>query len=105
MRETWTFHSAGRLVFGRNALKQLGDEATRLGARRALIVTDPILTKTGLAERAREPLSAAGLVVEIFSGGEPEPSIRAARECFGLARNFRPDVTIGLGGGSNMDLA
>src|SRR5262249_40754990 len=105
MRETWTFHSASRLLFGRNALKQLGEEATRLGARRALIVTDATLTKAGLAERAKEPLAAAGILVEIFSGGEPEPSMRAARECLALACNFRPDVTIGLGGGSHMDLA
>ena len=32
MRETWTFHSAGQLLFGRNAVKQLGDVATRLRA-------------------------------------------------------------------------
>lgn len=105
MRETWTFHSAGQLLFGRNAIRQLGDVATRLGAKRALIVTDPILTKAGLAERAREPLAACGLATETFSGGEPEPSMRAAVECIALAQKFRPDVLIGLGGGSNMDLA
>ncbi len=105
MRETWTFHSAGQLLFGRNAIRQLGEVAGRLGAKRALIVTDPILTKAGLADRAREPLAAGGLAVEIFSGGEPEPSMRAALECIALARKFQPDVLVGLGGGSNMDLA
>src|SRR5262245_23887680 len=105
MRETWTFHSAGQLLFGRNALWQLGEVAARLGAKRALIVTDPILTKAGLADRAREPLAACGLTVEVFSGGEPEPSMRAAGECIALAQKFRPDVFVGLGGGSNMDLA
>src|SRR5262245_10874391 len=105
MRETWTFHSAGQLLFGRNAIGQLGDVAARLGAKRALIVTDPILTKTGIAERARAPLAASGLATETFSGGEPEPSMRAALECVALARTFQPDVLVGLGGGSNMDLA
>src|SRR5262249_3022528 len=105
MRETWTFHSAGQLLFGRNAITQLGDVAARLGTKRALIVTDPILTKTGIAERARAPLAASGLATETFSGGEPEPSMRAALECVALARTFHPDVLVGLGGGSNMDLA
>jgi alcohol dehydrogenase class IV len=105
MRETWTFHSAGQLLFGRNAIGQLGDVAARLGAKRALIVTDPILTKTGIAERARAPLAASGLATETFSGGEPEPSMPAALECVALARTFKPDVLVGLGGGSNMDLA
>src|SRR4029077_2663750 len=39
------------------------------------------------------------------SGGEPEPSMRAAEACVALARSFRPDALVGLGGGSNMDLA
>lgn len=105
MRETWTFHSAGQIVFGRNAVRQLGEIATRLGAKRVLIVTDPILTKNGLAERVREPLTASGVAVETFSGGEAEPSLRAADACLAVARAFRPGAFLGLGGGSNMDLA
>ncbi len=105
MRETWTFHSAGQILFGRNAVRQLGEVATRLGAKRVLIVTDPILTKNGLAERVRAPLGGCGVTVEIFSGGEPEPSLRAADACLAAAREFRPGALLGLGGGSNMDLA
>jgi alcohol dehydrogenase len=105
MRTTWTFHSAGQLVFGRDAVLQLGEVAGRMGAKRALIVTDANLVKAGLEQRAREPLVAADLVVQTFSGGEPEPSFRAAEACLDTARQFRPDVLVGLGGGSNMDLA
>ncbi|HVS38303.1 MAG TPA: iron-containing alcohol dehydrogenase [Gemmataceae bacterium] len=105
MRTTWTFHSASQLVFGRNAAARLGEIARRLGARRALIVTDPILLKAGLLETIHAPLSEAGVAVEVFSGGEPEPSLRAAEAAFRAARGFRPDAVVGLGGGSNMDLA
>jgi alcohol dehydrogenase class IV len=105
MRETWTFHSAGQLLFGRNAVGQLGTVAARLGARRALIVTDSVLARAGLLDRVRAPLTASGLTVEAFAEGEPEPSLRAAEACLGQARSFRPDALVGLGGGSNMDLA
>jgi alcohol dehydrogenase class IV len=105
MRETWTFHSAGQILFGRNALGQLGEIAQQLGAKRVLIVTDPILTKAGLLERCQQPLTQAGLTVKAFTGGEPEPSMKAAEACYELARTFRPDAFVGLGGGSNMDLA
>jgi alcohol dehydrogenase class IV len=105
VRTVWTFHSAGQLVFGRNAVSQLGDLAGRLGAKRVLIVTDPVLIKAGLVEPVRRPLEQAGMAVEVFSGGEPEPSMRAAEACVALARQFRPDALVGLGGGSNMDLA
>jgi alcohol dehydrogenase class IV len=105
MRTTWTFHSAHQLVFGRDAVKQVGDIARRAGYSRALIVTDPILNRAGIVERVREPLAASQVATEVFSGGEPEPSFHAAEACLEAARSFHPDVLIGLGGGSNMDLA
>jgi alcohol dehydrogenase class IV len=103
MRTTWTFHSAGQLLFGRDAAKQLGEVTARLGVKRILIVTDPILTQVGLPERIRQPL--AGLAIEMFTEGEPEPSMKAADACIALAKRFKPDALVGLGGGSNMDLA
>jgi alcohol dehydrogenase class IV len=105
MRTTWTFHSAGQLLFGRNAVRQLGEVAARLGAKRVLLVTDPMLVKAGVAERLRAPLVESQVTIEVFDGGEPEPSLRAASACIAAANAFRPDVIVGLGGGSNMDLA
>ena len=105
MRETWTFHSAGQIIFGRGAAGQLGEVAQRMRAKRLLIITDPILTRTGILERVQAPLTQAGLTVEAFTGGEPEPSLKAAWACHEMSKIFKPDALIGLGGGSNMDLA
>jgi alcohol dehydrogenase class IV len=105
MRTTWTFHSAGQLIFGRHGTDQLGEIAGRLGARRILIVSDPVLVRAGLVERVGSPLKDSGVTVDAFTGGEPEPSLRAADACIDMARQFRPDALLGLGGGSNMDLA
>jgi alcohol dehydrogenase class IV len=105
MRTTWTFHSASQLLFGRDATQQLGEVAGRLGVRRILLVTDPILLKTGVVERVRSPLAASRVTVEVFDGGEPEPSFRAAKASIAQGQDFHPDAVLGLGGGSNMDLA
>src|SRR5580704_19367850 len=105
MRETWNFFSAGQLVFGAHAVRELGNVSRRLGLRRLLIATDTVLEKAGLAEQVIGPLKEAGVEVEIFNGGEPEPSFRAAEACVAQARAFHPDGLLGLGGGSNMDLA
>jgi alcohol dehydrogenase class IV len=105
MRETWTFHSAGQLLFGRNAVKQLGEVTRRLGTKRLLIVTDPLVAKAGLTERVRLPLEESGVRVKVFDGGEPEPSIRAAEAAIDAAEQFHAEAILGLGGGSNMDLA
>jgi alcohol dehydrogenase class IV len=105
MRETWSFHSAGQLVFGRHASRQLGDLARRLGTRRLVLITDPALVRVGTMDAVRAPLAESGVTVEVFPGGEPEPSLRTAEGCIDQARHFRPDAVLGLGGGSNMDLA
>jgi alcohol dehydrogenase class IV len=105
MRETFTFHSAVQLVFGRNSVRQVGDIAARLRAKRVFVVTDKILVKAGIYDKVRESLAKAGLTIEVFDGGEPEPSIGMVLRGIEAARAFRPDVLVGLGGGSNMDAA
>jgi alcohol dehydrogenase class IV len=105
MRTTWTFHTAGQFLFGRDATRQLGEVVVRLGFKRVLLVTDPVLLQGGLSDPVHAALSEGGATVEIFSGGEPEPSLRAANACIAAGKEFRPDAVLGLGGGSNMDLA
>ncbi len=104
-RETWTFSSAGQLVFGKHASGQIGDIAARLGCKKILIVTDPILKLAKLPERVKDPLSQHGIAVEIFTEGEPEPSMKAALACHAMAKSFQPNALVAIGGGSNMDLA
>jgi alcohol dehydrogenase class IV len=101
----WTFHTAGSLVFGRGAVDQLGDIAKKRNAKRVLIITDTILEKTGILERVLKPLVAAGLDAVSFTGCLPEPPIEVIREATVAAKALRPDLLIGLGGGSNMDAA
>ncbi len=105
MRTTWTFHSPGQLLFGRNAASQLGEVAVRLGANRVLFVTDPSLVNAGIVDCVRVSLSAANVDVKVFDGGEPEPPVHAVESAVDMARDFDPDVLLGLGGGSNMDIA
>jgi alcohol dehydrogenase class IV len=105
MSAVWSFHTAASLVFGRGAVTQLGDIAGRLKAKRVLVVTDAILTKVGITEQAVAPLRAAGVTVEVFDGCLPEPPVEVIRAAADAARQFAPDVLLGLGGGSNMDAA
>ena len=105
MRTTWTFHSAGQIVFGRGAVGQTGELAARLNLHRVLVVTDARLVAAGLDRAVRDPLESAKITVEVFDGGQPEPSLDLVEQCLADARRFNPDGVLGLGGGSNMDLA
>ncbi len=105
MRTTWTFHTAGELVFGRGAAAQLGRRLASSGAKRVLVVTDAHLIQAGLVDRIRSALSDAGVACEVFAGGRAEPSLAVADEAVAAGRVCRPDWLVGLGGGSNLDLA
>ncbi|HAA67521.1 MAG: alcohol dehydrogenase [Planctomycetaceae bacterium] len=105
MRTTWNFNTAGQLVFGRNAVDQIGDRVREMGARRLLLVTDQTLLEAGLVDRVSAPLRAANVTVEVFAGGSPEPPLHAVNDAIAAARDCGAEVLLGLGGGSNMDIA
>src|SRR4051794_34571092 len=105
MRTTWTFHSAGTLVFGQHAVDQLGDLVRRLPARRAFVVTDQVLARVGVLEPVLASLGEAGVVAEVFDEGRPEPMLSLVRRCAAAAVRYGPDAIVALGGGSNMDVA
>src|SRR5439155_3329034 len=93
MRTTWTFHSAVSLVFGRGAVRQLGDIVRRLPARRVFVVTDATLAKVGVLAAVTGPLKEAEIEVGVFDGGEPEPSLSVLERCVNEAQSFRPDAS------------
>jgi alcohol dehydrogenase class IV len=104
MRTTWTFNSAGQIIFGSGALKHLGDVLKRLKLGRVLVVTDENLVRAGISDEVKRAIGET-VILDVFTGGEPEPSLRAADACVAHAKAFKPEGLIGLGGGSNMDLA
>jgi alcohol dehydrogenase class IV len=105
MRTTWTFHSATSLVFGRHAANQIGVIVGRMAGKRVFIVSDETLQKAGVVGAVATPLMSAGIHFEMFTGGRAEPSLKLVGECEMAARKYGPDVILGLGGGSNMDVA
>jgi alcohol dehydrogenase len=94
-----------RVVLRPGALADLGLEAWRLGAGRALLVTDPGLTRAGYPERARAILAAAGLAVAVHDEVREDPTTLDAERCAAAARAFSPDLFVALGGGSSIDTA
>ncbi|MEX2358667.1 MAG: iron-containing alcohol dehydrogenase, partial [Pirellulaceae bacterium] len=105
MIPTWNFHSAGQLIFGWGARKRLGYLAQLAGRRKVLLVSDPNLVRVGMVDEIAGLLNNAGMTVDIFDQSEAEPSLMVAEAAAAQAREFRPDAILGLGGGSNIDLA
>ena len=98
------FQPRTRVIFGAGAIDRLGEFARALGTK-ALLVTDPGIVVAGHVERARRSLDAAGVTVTIFDEVRENPTTREVDQCFEVARTVRPQLIIGLGGGSSMDTA
>jgi alcohol dehydrogenase class IV len=105
MRKTWSFATAGQLVFGESATSQLGELLARRRIGRVLVVTDKQLAQAGMVDRVLGPLKEHSIAAEVFDGGKPEPPLDAVEAALSQARQFQPDALVALGGGSNMDLA
>lgn len=105
MRTAWSFHAPGQLVYGRGCVAQLGTLAARRRWRRIAIISDENLQAAGLVDRVAEALAAEGVESRAVLAGEPEPAVEAAEQAAQQAARLAPDAVLGLGGGSNMDLA
>lgn len=94
-----------RIVAGEGAIEQLGALARELGATRSLIVSDPGVVAAGLFDAGVRSLKASHVEVCGFHGLGENPTTRHVNDGLEVARDFRPDLIVGLGGGSSMDCA
>jgi alcohol dehydrogenase len=102
---TFTFSAPTRLVVGPGSIHRLGELARELGATRVLVTSDPGIVEFGHTADGLESLRAAGLATEVFSAFTENPSSSEVEAGTVAARAFRPDLLVGLGGGSSMDCA
>jgi alcohol dehydrogenase class IV len=92
-----------RIVFGPGKIETLGELASELGARRALVVSDPGVVAAGHSAKGIAALERAGIEAHLFDGVHENPTTENVTDGLKLARRYDPEVLIGLGGGSSMD--
>src|SRR5581483_9493643 len=102
---TFSFRIPGVLRVGWDVLDELGEQVRRLGAARALIVTDRVMQAQGYVERAGRALQAAGVELTVYDGVNTEPDDRYCAEGLERLRAAGAETVIGLGGGSSIDTA
>ncbi|MGD9645240.1 MAG: iron-containing alcohol dehydrogenase [Pirellulales bacterium] len=94
-----------RIVFGAGRIAELGTLARELGGQRVLVVSDAGLVAAGHAEHGLAALREAGLETALFDRVQENPTTADVDLGVQSARDFRPDLLVGLGGGSSMDCA
>jgi len=103
------FNLPTRLIFGRGKIAALGETASGVLAlnqiERVLVVSDPGIVAAGHTQRGIDSLQAAGLTTLLFDDVEENPTTAHVASGLAVALDFRPDLIVGLGGGSSMDCA
>jgi len=105
MRGEWRFYTAGEIIFGCGAVRRVGEVVRRLGAQRALLITDRGLVAAGLHEGVEQSLARSGVAVDCFDGGQAKPTLDTVAACVASAQEKEYGALVALGGGSNIDLA
>jgi len=105
--QPFDFQPRTRFVFGAGVIDKLGELALSLGGpnagRRVLIVSDPGVVAAGHFESGAAKLRQAGFEVASFHQFGENPTTEMVDRGVEAAREFRPDLLVGLGGGSSLD--
>ncbi|MEZ6138650.1 MAG: iron-containing alcohol dehydrogenase [Pirellulaceae bacterium] len=112
----WQFATAASIKFGRGCRYQLLDQLRLHGLSRPIVVLDATIRGLPLVSELLDSLatfpdvqSDGGLISKItatvFDGCKPEPTIDTALAACTAAVQTGADCVIGIGGGSNLDVA
>ena len=95
-----------KIVFGQNAVDQVGEEARGYGDRAFLVTGRSAMRKAGITDKIVDLLKAAGIKeIHLYEQVEHDPSTETVDLGAKLARESRADAVIGIGGGSALDAA
>src|SRR3569832_904995 len=92
------------LLFGKGQRRALPAIAVRHGGR-AFICTDERLSKTPEFVEILAGLQAASVETLVYDRTLPDVPRDSVATCIAEAKAFRPDMVIGIGGGSCLDMA
>ena len=93
------------IKFGPGVTREVGYEASRLGARRVAVVTDPRMAKLEPVAVVLDSLRAENIDAVLFDQVEVEPTDESFKTAIEFATQGKFDAFVSVGGGSSMDTA
>lgn len=91
---------------GKGCLRKIPEILKREKWQRVLLVIGPHVERTSTGEQVKQLLDDAGAEYAIFSAVRSDPLISDIEQIgIPLAKEFRPDVILAVGGGSSLDSA
>jgi hypothetical protein len=104
--DNFTFHSPTKFVFGKDTEKQAGELAVSFGAKKILLhYGGGSVVRSGLLDRVKKSISAAGIQFVELGGVLPNPIDTKVYEGIELCKKERVDFLLAVVGGSSIDSA
>lgn len=103
MLNPYYFQITTQVVYGRRSASRIGQIAAAQGIKKAQIVTDSGVVKSGILDQILTPLKDAGIVTTIFDQVEPNPTIETVDKAAVHYARENCNGIIAVGGGSPLD--
>jgi hydroxyacid-oxoacid transhydrogenase len=101
--ETVFSMDASSIKFGKGATREVGSDMKDLGARRVMVVTDPVVAKSETLAITLEALKKEGIATAVFDRVRIEPNDVSFKEAIDFATDGKFDGYVAVGGGSTID--
>lgn len=105
MNSTYKFFMPPVSVMGSGSLTDAGKDISKLGFKKALIVTDKILAEIKLVDKLTEVLENENIEYVIYDQTQPNPTVKNVRDGLELIKGNNCDFIVSFGGGSSHDCA
>lgn len=92
-------------IMGKGCLKEIGPYIQELKLKKALVVTDKFLIKSGIAGKLLTVLDEAGIEYAIYDEVKPNPTCKNVHDGVDFLKAHECDYLISIGGGSPQDTA
>ncbi len=104
--KNFTYYTPSKIVFGKDTEEQVGQLVKDSGATKVLLhYGGESAKRSGLLERVKDSLSAAGIEFLELGGVVPNPRMSLAYEGIELCKKEEVDFILPVGGGSVIDSA
>lgn len=102
---SFNYYQSTEIRFGCGRVNEIGEATSKIGKRCVLVTVPTFKAIKPIFDKVKESLSDAGVGFKHFDKVVPNPTTDSVTTGAEIAKDFKADVVIGIGGGSSMDTA
>ncbi|MEG1964449.1 MAG: iron-containing alcohol dehydrogenase [Clostridia bacterium] len=102
----YEFNNTVKMISGENCLVKLPSELQKLGAKRVLLISGPVLNRIGTVQKIKDLFTGSDILISAtFIDVPNDSSVEVVNELVNIYYNNSCDSILAVGGGSVLDTA